>query len=242
VDANSILTGVTLQDLDLSGAVLPHIRFRNCRIVNCCFERARFDDLRIWGSEFVFCDFFRTALPEIVLGSGANYASANIWRSVNFTAAALRGAAVNQAIFEDVDFSNAKLDGVAFRQCSLNRVTFAGRLRDVVFDGREISDAPASQDRLPAGSPAKDAELLVLRHENAVLRRHAGRVRYESADRVWLTALAQLIPRGRWSSTTRPGRIRASPSGFPAVTAKLPASRQSTSMSSEFTESPYWVA
>jgi len=35
---------------------------------------------------------------------------------------------------------------------------------------------------------AKDAELL--RHENAVLRRHAGRVRYEPADRVWFAALA----------------------------------------------------
>ena len=46
---------------------------------------------------------------------------------------------------------------------------------------------------------AKEAELLVLRHENAVLRRHAGRIRYEPADRVWFTALAQLIPRGRWA-------------------------------------------
>ena len=46
---------------------------------------------------------------------------------------------------------------------------------------------------------AKDAELLVLRHENLVLRRHAGRVRYESADRVWFAALARLIPRSRWT-------------------------------------------
>ena len=46
---------------------------------------------------------------------------------------------------------------------------------------------------------AKDAELLVLRHQNAVLRRHAGRIRYEPADRIWFTALAQLIPRRRWA-------------------------------------------
>ena len=44
------------------------------------------------------------------------------------------------------------------------------------------------------GDRAKDAELLALRHENAVLRRHVSRVRYEPADRVWLAALARLIP------------------------------------------------
>jgi len=43
----------------------------------------------------------------------------------------------------------------------------------------------------------KDAELLALRHENAVLRRHAGRIRYEPADRIWFAALAQLITRVR---------------------------------------------
>ena len=49
------------------------------------------------------------------------------------------------------------------------------------------------------GDRAKDAELLVLRHENAVLRLHASRVRYEPADRVWLAALARLLPCRRWT-------------------------------------------
>jgi len=44
-----------------------------------------------------------------------------------------------------------------------------------------------------------EAELLVLRHENAVLRRHVpGPIRYEPADRFWFAALSGLIPRRRW--------------------------------------------
>jgi transposase len=45
---------------------------------------------------------------------------------------------------------------------------------------------------------SKDAELLVLRHENTVLRRQISRVRYQPADRLWLAALSRLIPRRRW--------------------------------------------
>ena len=46
---------------------------------------------------------------------------------------------------------------------------------------------------------SKDAELLVLRHENAVLRRQVARVHYRPVDRMWLAALSQLVPRRRWA-------------------------------------------
>jgi putative transposase len=52
---------------------------------------------------------------------------------------------------------------------------------------------------LARGEVSKDAELLVLRHENAVLRRQIGRVRYQPGDRLWLAALSKLVPRHRWS-------------------------------------------
>jgi transposase InsO family protein len=47
---------------------------------------------------------------------------------------------------------------------------------------------------------SKDVELLVLRHENQVLRRQLrGRLRWDHADRLWLAALSRLVSRRRWA-------------------------------------------
>ena len=74
------------------------------------------------------------------------------------------------------------------------------------------------------GDLAKDAELLVLRHENAVLRRHACRVRYEPTDRAWFAALARLVPRRRW-----PEVFPVTPATLLAWHRKLAAGKYGTS-------------
>ena len=74
------------------------------------------------------------------------------------------------------------------------------------------------------GDWAKDAELLVLRHENAVLRRNVGRVRYEAGDGVWFAAVAQLPQRRCWT-----GIFRVTPATLLAWHRKLAGRKYDTS-------------
>jgi len=52
---------------------------------------------------------------------------------------------------------------------------------------------------LVRGDAAKDLEILVLRHQLAVLRRQTPRPRLEPADRALLAAVSRVLPRSRWS-------------------------------------------
>ncbi len=49
------------------------------------------------------------------------------------------------------------------------------------------------------GDRAKELEILVLRHELSILRRRAGRPRFEAHDRLLLAALSRVLPRHSWN-------------------------------------------
>ena len=81
-------------------------------------------------------------------------------------------------------------------------ISFAYRLT------RKILSAVATIARRDVSS---DAELLVLRHENTVLRRHVEKVCYRAEDRLWFAALSAVIPRRRWAEVfpVTPGTLMA---------------------------------
>ena len=52
---------------------------------------------------------------------------------------------------------------------------------------------------LARGDAAKELEILVLRHQLAVLRRQTPRPKLEPADRALLATISRILPRSRWS-------------------------------------------
>jgi putative transposase len=83
---------------------------------------------------------------------------------------------------------------------------------------------------LTRGDTANDLEILVLRHQRAVLRRQVARPRRHPADRGLLAALSQALPRCRWScffEAPATGIGGGSPAPGPTRTAE-PDDRRST--------------
>jgi hypothetical protein len=130
------LRGVTVSDLDLSGARLDHLRFHDTVVRGCRFDRATCRDWRAWDFTVEDSTFRRSSLRGAALGTRSE--KGNHYRRVDFSGADLRDVVCQRATFEDCDLSDARLDKVEFGGCVFARCRFAGLLDEVVFSGHEL--------------------------------------------------------------------------------------------------------
>jgi hypothetical protein len=140
------LVGVGLRGVDLSGAKLGNLRLVDSVVENCVFDRADCQYWHLRGSSVNDCSFVGADLRYATLGEWFD-GKGNTYRRVRFVSTRFLRSSTRAATYEDCDFSNAELDRVNFWQSSLIRCTFAGPVRDVVFDGRMLGEGK------PDGNP-----------------------------------------------------------------------------------------
>ncbi|HCT75293.1 MAG TPA: hypothetical protein DGT23_01595 [Micromonosporaceae bacterium] len=147
---------VRLEDLDLRAADLPHLRFFHTTIANCRFDRAGCQDWRLWASEVTSCSFVGADLSDLSVGAfhdgRSNRLVGNDFTRANLSGSRTRYWGVADVI--DCDFSHARIVDVNFFQASLIRCTFAGTLRDVIFDGRVLEP-----ERKTVGNPMEEIDM-----------------------------------------------------------------------------------
>jgi len=93
----------------------------------------------LWHCTIKDCTFIGSSHRGSILGSYPEGGRVN-WQGVSFAEADLRHSASYGAVFRDCDFSHARLEESNFHQCELSHCRFAGRIEDVLFDGRALPD------------------------------------------------------------------------------------------------------
>ena len=127
------IKGVTWRCIDFSASDLPHLRFMDCRLEDCIFDRSVCHDWRIWTSTFERCSLRGTDLRGSSLGAVEGSAR-NLYSNTDFRDADVRSTSFIAAAFTSCRFDNAKLKRVDFESSTFADCSFAGGLDEVVFN------------------------------------------------------------------------------------------------------------
>lgn len=136
--------------IDFGGAKLANLKFFDSSLADCRFERADCQRWGLWGTTVESCGFAGANLRGTAWGTSPA-GGPNVLRNCDLRGADLRSASVHRLVIDGCDFSDARLDKVTFEQCPIARSRFAGRLREVVFDGRDLGRDLQGNDRPAPG-------------------------------------------------------------------------------------------
>lgn len=128
-----MLRGVAWSGLDFSGARLNGLRFVDCVLRDCVFDRASCKDWRMWSTTISDTRFTAANLRGSLLG-GVQDGRRGGFHGVDFTQADLRGTIYKATEFVDCTFRDTRLDKVEFNTSTFTDCRFEGVLREVIFD------------------------------------------------------------------------------------------------------------
>jgi uncharacterized protein YjbI with pentapeptide repeats len=144
------------EGVDLSHASLRDVKFFDCLLADCRFERADCQRWGFWGTTAAGCSLAGANLRGTAWGP-TDPRRPNVLRGCDLREADLRSASVQRVVIEDCDFSQARLDKVTFAQCTIVNCRFAGPLPQVVFDGRDLGKDLQGRDR-PGGPEPRSVD------------------------------------------------------------------------------------
>jgi uncharacterized protein YjbI with pentapeptide repeats len=128
------MKGASWQSIDFSDSLLPGLRFLDCQIHDCVFDRCRMHDLRVWSTDFADVSFRSADLRGAVLAGTSEKDDKRVtYHDVDFTAADMRGTMYGAVEFVRCKFNHAKLNKVDFQSSTFTDCSFEGELREVLF-------------------------------------------------------------------------------------------------------------
>ncbi|WP_105634388.1 pentapeptide repeat-containing protein [Cronobacter dublinensis] len=127
---NEVFEGEDFTGVDLNSPIFNNVAFRNCR-----FEKTKFSDGRLYHCHFESCVFIGVDLRNVTIG-----ADGGLYKNCTFTKCDFRKGYFYQPAISGCFFDECKFKGTDFKASCFEDCKFKGKLEDVVFHGKYVSD------------------------------------------------------------------------------------------------------